>query len=85
MTITWDLMVVGNEVSYKEEFVPEDDCSYNVLVQSDKKMTGLARNSFHIREPGEIVINIHNLTSKKKRAFYRYKTKPSVPIYKALK
>ncbi|XP_019165172.1 PREDICTED: patellin-4-like [Ipomoea nil] len=78
MTITWDWMVVGNEVMYKEEFVPEDDCSYNVLLQSDKKLTGLVRNSFHIREPGEIAITIHNLTSKKKRAFYRSKTKPSV-------
>nr|GMD73064.1 patellin-4-like [Ipomoea batatas] len=85
MTITWDWMVVGNEVSYKEEFVPEDDCSYNVLIQSDKKLTGIVRNSFHIREPGEIAITIHNLTSKKKRAFYRSKTKPSVPVYKVPK
>ncbi|CAH9129494.1 unnamed protein product [Cuscuta epithymum] len=81
MTVTWDLMVVGYEVAYKEEFIPEDDCSYSVLLQSNKKMETLIRNSFHIREPGNIVITIHNHTSKKKMAFYRYHTKPSIPIY----
>lgn len=81
MTITWDLMVLGNEVSYKEEFIPDDDCSYRVLLQEDKKMVESVRNSFHIREEGKIVVTISNPTYKKKTAFYRYKTKPSVPMY----
>ncbi|PHU22633.1 hypothetical protein BC332_07740 [Capsicum chinense] len=85
VTITWDLTVVGNEVIYKEEFIPDDDCSYRVLVQEDKKMVESVRNSFHIREEGKIVITIDNPTYKKKTAFYRYKTKPSVPMYMYLK
>ncbi|XP_059298081.1 patellin-4-like isoform X1 [Lycium ferocissimum] len=85
VTITWDLIVVGNEVTYKEEFIPDDDCSYRVLLQEDKKMVESVRNSFHIREEGKIVITIDNPTYKKKTAFYRYKTKPSVPMYMYLK
>ncbi|KAM3355957.1 patellin-4 [Capsicum galapagoense] len=85
VTITWDLTVMGNEVIYKEEFIPDDDCSYRVLVQEDKKMVESVRNSFHIREEGKIVITIDNPTYKKKTAFYRYKTKPSVPMYMYLK
>ncbi|CAN4093255.1 unnamed protein product [Withania somnifera] len=85
VTITWDLIVVGNEVSYKEEFIPDDDCSYRLLLQEDKKMVESVRNSFHIREEGKIVISIDNPTYKKKTAFYRYKTKPSVPMYMYLK
>ncbi|TMW92092.1 hypothetical protein EJD97_013511 [Solanum chilense] len=85
VTITWDLIVVGNEVSYREEFIPDDDCSYRVLLQEDKKMVESVRNSFHIREEGRIVITIDNPTYKKKTAFYRYKTKPSVPLYMCLK
>lgn len=86
VTITWDMMVVGNEVTYREEFIPDDDCSYRVLLQEEKKMVeSTVRNSFHIREEGKIVITIDNPTYKKKTAFYRYKTKPSVPIYMYLK
>ncbi|CAA3024916.1 patellin-4-like [Olea europaea var. sylvestris] len=81
VTMTWDVTVVGYEVTYKEEFIPDDDCSYKILLQNEKKMGGSVRNSFHIREPGKIVITIGNWTFKKKKVFYRYKSRPSVPMY----
>ncbi|KAL0459400.1 UNVERIFIED_CONTAM: 11S globulin seed storage protein Ana o [Sesamum latifolium] len=72
VTLTWDVTVIGYEVGYKEEFVPDDDCSYIVLIQ-EKKMLESIRNSFHIREPGKIVITIVNGAYTKKKAFYRWK------------
>ncbi|KAL3517703.1 hypothetical protein ACH5RR_020292 [Cinchona calisaya] len=66
-TVTWDVIIVGSEVTYKEEFVPIDDCSYKVLLQKEKKMGKGVRNSFYIREPGNIVITIGNGTFKKKK------------------
>lgn len=84
VTVTWDVTVVGYEVGYKEEFVPDDDCSYIVLIQ-EKKMLESIRNSFHIREPGKLVITIVNGAYTKKKAFYRYKSCPSVPMYMLIK
>ncbi|KAL3647737.1 hypothetical protein CASFOL_008705 [Castilleja foliolosa] len=84
VTVTWDLTVVGFEVSYKEEFIPDDDCSYRILLQ-EKKMGESIRNSFHIREPGKIVMTIVNASYTKKKAFYRFKTRPTVPVYMFLK
>lgn len=85
VTVLWDLMVLGWEVTYKEEFVPDDECSYRILLQKEKKMAESVRNSFYINEPGKLVITITNGTFKKKRVFYRYKTKPTVPMYVFLK
>ncbi|GFP82911.1 patellin-4 [Phtheirospermum japonicum] len=84
VTVTWDVTVVGFEVSYKEEFIPDDDCSYRILLQ-EKKMGESIRNSFHIREPGKIVMTIVNASYTKKKAFYRFKTRPTVPMYVFLK
>ncbi|KAK6141642.1 hypothetical protein DH2020_024615 [Rehmannia glutinosa] len=84
VTVTWDVTVVGFEVTYKEEFIPEDDCSYIILLQ-EKKMGESIRNSFHIREPGNIVITIINGSFTKKKAFYRYKSRPTVPMYMFMK
>ncbi|KAA8543372.1 hypothetical protein F0562_021133 [Nyssa sinensis] len=70
VTVVWDITVVGYEVTYREEFVPDDDCSYNVLLQKEKKMGETVRNSFYISEPGKIDISIENETYKKKRVFY---------------
>ncbi|XP_051141976.1 patellin-4-like [Andrographis paniculata] len=80
ITVTWDVTVVGYDVTYREEFIPEDDGSYKVLLQ-EKKMVESIRNSFYIREPGKIVITIVNLTYAKKKVFYRYKSSPVVPVY----
>lgn len=84
MTIVWDLTVVGwDNILYKEEFVPDDEGSYKVLLQSEKEKKGLesVRNSFYISEPGKIVISIDNSMLKKKKVLYRYKIKPTVPVY----
>ncbi|WRX08240.1 CRAL-TRIO lipid binding domain - like 1, partial [Theobroma cacao] len=81
VTILWDLTVVGWDVSYKEEFVPDDEGSYKVLLQIHKEKKGgeSVRNSFYIREPGKIVITIDNFMLKRKKVLCRYKTKPTVP------
>lgn len=81
VTLTWDITVIGYEVTYREEFVPDDDCSYKILLQ-EKRMGESMRNSFYIREPGKIVISIVNASYTKKKAFYRYKSRANnVPIY----
>ncbi|PSR89804.1 Patellin-4 like [Actinidia chinensis var. chinensis] len=81
VTVVWDATVVGFDVSYKEEFMPDDDCSYNILLQNERKMKESARNSFYINEPGRIEITIANATSKKKKIFFRSKSKPTLPVY----
>ncbi|XAR61095.1 hypothetical protein NMG60_11034706 [Bertholletia excelsa] len=81
VTVVWDVTVIGFEVGIKEEFIPDDDCSYNVLIQEEKRMRESIRNSFYIYEPGKIVITIENATAKKKRVFYRYKKKITLPAY----
>ncbi|KAE8724872.1 Sec14p-like phosphatidylinositol transfer family protein, putative isoform 2 [Hibiscus syriacus] len=88
MTMIWDLTVVGAwDVSYKEEFIPDDEGSYRVLIQNekDKKKGGSVGNSFYISEPGKIVISIANFLLKKKKILYRYKTKPTFPVYAMIK
>lgn len=84
-TVAWDLTVVGWDVMYKEEFVPEDDCSYKVLLQKPSRCGESIRNSFYVNEPGAIVITIDNKTRKKKRVLYRTKSKPTLPMYIFLK
>lgn len=83
MTLIWDLTVVGWDVSYAEEFIPDDEGSCGVLIHfgREKNRKGSIRNSFYIKEPGKIAITIDNSTNKKKRVFYRLKTKPTVPMY----
>ncbi|XP_030542483.1 patellin-4-like [Rhodamnia argentea] len=80
-TVVWDLMVVGWDVSYKEEFVPEDEGSYRVMLNQSKKLRESVRNSYYINEPGELVITVRNPAFKKKRVLYRTKFKPTVPMY----
>ncbi|OMO93008.1 Cellular retinaldehyde binding/alpha-tocopherol transport [Corchorus capsularis] len=78
--ITWDLVVLGWEVNYKEEFVPSNVKSYTILVQKERKMgiqEGSVRNSFKNNEPGKIVLIIDNASKTKKRALYRFKIKSS--------
>ncbi|WOG87173.1 hypothetical protein DCAR_0206396 [Daucus carota subsp. sativus] len=77
ITVFWDITVVGYEVHYTEEFIPDDECSYRILVQKEQKMKRSVRNSFHIREPGQIVLDVENPTFKKKKIFYRYIMKPT--------
>lgn len=81
MTITWDVTVVGWDVSYKEEFIPDDEGSYNILLQNQNRVGESTRNSFYISEPGKIVITVENGNFKRKRMFYRSKTRVTVPMF----
>ncbi|XP_038888377.1 patellin-4-like [Benincasa hispida] len=82
VTMVWDVTVVGWDVVYKEEFVPEDEGSYRIQLQNQKKVGESLRNCFYISEPGKIVITIENPTfNHKKTVYYRSKTKPTVPMY----
>jgi hypothetical protein len=82
-TLCWDLAVLGWEVSYKEEFVPNDEGSYTVIVQKGKKIGsqegGPIRNTFKNNEPGKVILTINNTSNKKKRVLYRYKINKSSP------
>lgn len=79
--LTWEVRVVGWEVSYGAEFVPSAEEGYTVIIQKARKMAGneepVVCNSFKIGEPGKVVITIDNPTSKKKKLLYRLKTKLS--------
>ncbi|KAJ0980772.1 hypothetical protein J5N97_009027 [Dioscorea zingiberensis] len=78
--VVWDLTVLGWEVNYKEEFVPEDEGSYTIIIQKSKKMgpqEELVRNTFQSNEPGKVFLTIENNSSKKKKVLYRFKTKTS--------
>jgi len=77
----WDITVVGWEVTYKEEFIPNDECSYNVLLQNQSIVGDSTRNSFYINEPGKIVITVENGNFKNKRMYYRTKTRVTVPMF----
>lgn len=79
--MVWDLTVVGWDVYYKEEFVPDDEGSYKILLQERKRLGQGVRNSFYISEPGKMVITIENWTFKNKRVLYRSKAKPTLPMY----
>lgn len=82
----WDLSVIGwDHVSYKEEFIPDDEGSYKILLQNQKRLGKSIRNSFYISEPGKIVITIDNKTFKKKTLIYRSKAKSTLPNYIVLK
>ncbi|XP_058103652.1 patellin-4-like [Magnolia sinica] len=86
VTVVWDMIVVGWEVTYKEEFIPDDDCSYKILIQKEKRMEKSVRNSFYINEPGKVVLTLENRSFKKKKAFYRSKFKPTpIPLYNFFK
>lgn len=79
-TLTWDLTVLGWEVSYKEEFVPADEGSYTIVVSKGRKVGAAeeaVRNSFRAGEPGKVVITVENATRGKKKVLFRHKAKSS--------
>ncbi|KAM7512666.1 hypothetical protein LguiB_011541 [Lonicera macranthoides] len=77
--IVWELRVVGWEVSYSAEYVPNAE-GYTVVIHKAKRMTPteepVVSNSFKITELGKILLTIDNPTSKKKKLLYRFKVKP---------
>ncbi|CAL9055477.1 unnamed protein product [Musa banksii] len=79
--LVWELRVLGWEVSYGAEFVPSAEDGYTVIVQKTRKLIAtdepVIKTSFKIGEPGKVVLNIENPTSKKKKLLYRSKAKSS--------
>ncbi|KAE9604203.1 hypothetical protein Lal_00001884 [Lupinus albus] len=79
--LSWELRVIGWDISYGAEFVPCTEGSYTVIIQKARKVSSseepVVYNSYKISEPGKIVLTIDNQSSKKKKLLYRVKTKPS--------
>ncbi|KAK7318373.1 hypothetical protein RJT34_03072 [Clitoria ternatea] len=79
--LSWELRVIGWEVSYGAEFVPSSEGSYTVIVQKARKVASSEEpvlcNNFKVGEPGKVVITVDNQSSKKKKLLYRLKTKLS--------
>ncbi|KAE9610195.1 hypothetical protein Lal_00006655 [Lupinus albus] len=79
--LSWEVRVIGWEVSYGAEFVPSSEGSYTVIIQKARKVASseepVLLNSFKVGEPGKVVLTIDNPSSKKKKILYRLKTKPS--------
>ncbi|KAE8694963.1 Patellin-2 [Hibiscus syriacus] len=78
-SVTWEVRVVGWDVSYGAEFMPSGEDSYTIIIQKSKKVLGcsVVCNNFKTGEPGKVVLTIHNPTSKKKKLLYRFKTMPT--------
>ncbi|XP_057973063.1 patellin-3-like [Malania oleifera] len=78
--ITWEIRVVGWEVSYGAEFVPYAEDGYTVIIHKATKMAPtdepVVCKSFKIDELGKVVLTVNNPTSKKKKLLYRFKTNP---------
>ncbi|KZV58286.1 patellin-4 [Dorcoceras hygrometricum] len=78
--ITWDILVLGWEVNCTVEFVPENETSYTMIIQKERKLCSEeapVHGAFKNKEPGKISITIGNASGKKKRVFYRYMLKNS--------
>ncbi|KAL1196069.1 Patellin-5 [Cardamine amara subsp. amara] len=79
-TIVWEIRVVGWEVSYGAEFVPENQEGYTVIIQKPRKMAAkdepVVSQSFKVGEVGKILLTVDNPTSTKKMLIYRFKVKP---------
>ncbi|XLU69075.1 hypothetical protein S245_028128 [Arachis hypogaea] len=78
--LSWEMRVIGWDISYGAEFVPNSEGSYTVIIQKARKVAPSEEpvlcNSFKIGEPGKVVLTIENQSSKKKKLLYRLKTKP---------
>ncbi|GAB2228843.1 hypothetical protein Droror1_Dr00022974 [Drosera rotundifolia] len=77
--LTWEVRVVGWEVSYGAEFVPSAEKGYTVIIQKIRKLNAdesIIRSSFKVGEPGKVVITIDNATSRRKQLLYRLNANP---------
>ncbi|KAL8482492.1 hypothetical protein ACS0TY_028606 [Phlomoides rotata] len=81
-TLVWELRVVGWEVNYSAEFVPNDKRAYTVIIQKTRKMfptdEPTVSSSFNVTELGKILLTIDNPSAKKKKLVYRFKVIPAV-------
>ncbi|KAK7353745.1 hypothetical protein VNO80_19197 [Phaseolus coccineus] len=79
--LSWEIRVIGWDVSYGAEFVPSSEGSYTVIIQKARKVASSEEpvlcNNYKIGEPGKVVLTIDNQSSKKKKLLYRLKVKPS--------
>ncbi|XP_038972983.1 patellin-3-like [Phoenix dactylifera] len=79
--LVWELRVLGWEVSYGAEFVPNAEDGYTLIVQKTRKLAAtdepVMKAAFKVGEPGKVVLTIDNPTSKKKKLLYRSKAKSS--------
>lgn len=79
--LTWEVRVVGWEVSYGAEFVRNAKDGYTVIIQKIRRVgpteETIITNSFKSSEPGRVLLTIHNSSSKKKRLLYRLKSIPA--------
>ncbi|KAK9046974.1 hypothetical protein V6N11_052843 [Hibiscus sabdariffa] len=78
--LVWEIRVVGWEVSYGAEFVPNAKDNYAVIIQKPTKMTPkdepVVSQSFKVSELGKILLTVDSPTSKKKKLLYRFNVKP---------
>ncbi|XP_022772408.1 patellin-3-like [Durio zibethinus] len=78
--LVWEIRVVGWEVSYGAEFMPNAKDSYTVIIQKPTKMTQkdepVVSQSFKVGELGKLLLTVDNPTSKRKKFIYRFKVKP---------
>ncbi|KAL2231841.1 patellin-3 [Sesamum indicum] len=79
-TLVWELRVVGWEVSYSAEYVPNAERGYTVIIQKTRKMLPtdepVVSSSFNVTELGKILLTIDNPSAKKKKLLYRFKVLP---------
>lgn len=77
----WEIRVLGWEVSYGAEFVPDAEDGYTVIVQKTRKLAAndeaVVKGSFKTGEAGKVVLIVDNPASKKKKLLYRSKTRSS--------
>ncbi|KAI5404853.1 patellin-3 [Lathyrus oleraceus] len=77
----WEVRVIGWDISYGAEFVPNSEENYTVIIQKSRKVGSSEEpvicNNYKIDEPGKVVLTIENSSSKKKKLLYRLKTKTS--------
>ncbi|XP_050243583.1 patellin-3-like [Quercus robur] len=77
--LTWELRVVGWEVSYGAEFVPNAEGAYTVNIQKATKKAPsdepVVSHTYKVDELGKILLTVDNPTSKKKKLIYRFKIK----------
>lgn len=72
--------IVGWEVIYGAEFIPNSKVEYTLIIERATKMSPtndtVVCDRFKIKELGKIVITIANPTQKEKKLLYELKVKP---------
>ncbi|CAH9080230.1 unnamed protein product [Cuscuta europaea] len=80
-TLVWEARVIGWDVSYGSEFVPDAEGAYTVIVEKPRKIgpadETIISNTYKTECAGKVVLTFDNQTSKRKKLLFRSKTKPS--------